>query len=133
MRRPYNNKRFVGEKGGTAYEILGLGRSDVAGERPRGAAPPGNLPAPPGNFAHHTFLGKFKPPTNLVATYKCIVRAGYAPNNKMTSFTYKNSVGTLFSLLKRCVPLWTPHGDFVHLPAYVFWLHPWVAFCMIWN
>ena len=40
---------------------------DVASERPGGAAP-GNLPAPPGNFAHHTFLGKYKPPTNLSAT-----------------------------------------------------------------
>ena len=29
---------------------------DVAGEHPGGAAPPGNLPAPPGNFAQHTFL-----------------------------------------------------------------------------
>ena len=41
---------------------------DVVSERPGGAAPPGNLPAPPGNFAHHTFLGKFKPLANLLAT-----------------------------------------------------------------
>ena len=41
---------------------------DVAIESPGGATPPGNLPAPPGNFTHHTFLGKFKPPTNLLAT-----------------------------------------------------------------
>ena len=41
---------------------------DVASERPWGAAPPGNLPAPPGNFANHTFLGKFKPATNLLVS-----------------------------------------------------------------
>ena len=40
---------------------------DVASECLGGAAPPGNLPAPPRNFAHHTFLGKFKSPTNLLA------------------------------------------------------------------
>ena len=41
---------------------------DVANECPGGAAPSGNLPAPPRNFAHHTFLGKLKFPTNLLAT-----------------------------------------------------------------
>ena len=41
---------------------------DVASERPGGAAPPGNLPTPPRNFVHDTFLGKFKHPTNSLAT-----------------------------------------------------------------
>ena len=41
---------------------------DVASERPGGAAPPGNLPAPPGNFTHQTISGKFKTPTSLLAT-----------------------------------------------------------------
>ena len=38
---------------------------------------------------------------------------------------YKNNMSTIFSWLKRCIPVWTPPGDFVYLSEYVFWLHPW--------
>ena len=76
---------------------------DVASERPGGAAPPGNLQAPPGNFAHHTFLGTFKPPTNLLATYNHIGKALYAPNNQIMNFTYNNNTINLFTWLKRCI------------------------------
>ena len=54
---------------------------DVASERLGGAAPPGNLQEPPRNFATHAFLGKFKPPTNLLTTKNRLVTAVYAPNN----------------------------------------------------
>ena len=43
--------------------ILNRMTRDVANEHSAGAAPPGNLPASPRNFARYTFLGKFKLPT----------------------------------------------------------------------
>ena len=49
----------------------------VASERPRSAAPPRDLPLPPGNFAYH--ICKFNPHTRSLAT---IVTAVCAPNKK---------------------------------------------------
>ena len=40
---------------------------DVASECPKGAAPLGNVPTPPGKFVHHIFQGNFKHPTDSLA------------------------------------------------------------------
>ena len=95
---------------------------DVASERPGGAAPCRNLPA---HFAHHTFLGKLQASDQFISYLELHCNSCLCTKQLNLNSTYENNgVSTLFSWMKRCVLLWTPPEDIVHLPEYFFWLHP---------
>ena len=108
-----------------AQQMIGVYQiRDVASERPGGAAPPRNLSAPPGKFAHHTFCGSFQASYQFISYIELHCSSYYAPNHQVLNFTYKNNnVSILFSWLKHSVPHWTPPGNFAYLSEYIFWLH----------
>ena len=50
-----------------------------------------------------------------------------APNQHILNFAYKNKINNPLFWLKKCVPhSWhcAPPRNFVHLPDFIFWLHP---------
>ena len=67
---------------------------DTASERPwpGGAAPPGNLSAPPRKFSPYTFPGYFKHPTNSLISYlELHCSSCYAPNHQVLNIPHKNN------------------------------------------